>query len=85
MKSIIKGWKGFKLIYLNQFVLADFGDQGDSELDFTDDNALDLMKNSTVFDTWISGVISDLGNFTSKDSTEKLKELKTTSKSLGQA
>jgi len=79
VKSIIKGWKGFKLEYLNEFLLADFSGQEDTELDFSDENALDLMKNSVVFDNWISGVITDLGNFTSNDSMKKLDALKTTS------
>lgn len=78
VKSIVKSWSGFKLIYLNELLLADVGDQGEEELDFSDDNALELMKNSVVFDNWVSGVISDLGNFTTKDSKTKLATLKTT-------
>jgi len=81
VKSVIKGWKGFKLKYVSELVLADVGSDPELELDFTDDNALQLMKSSTIFDTWISGVISDLGNFTSKDSIGKLEKLKATSKS----
>ena len=85
VKSVIKGWKGFKLKYVSELVLADVGSDPELELDFTDDNALQLMKSSTIFDTWISGVISDLGNFTSKDSIGKLEKLKATSKSQAPA
>jgi len=84
VKSIIKGWKGFKLKYVGELVLADLGEDPELELDFTDDNALNLMKNSTIFDDWLSEVISDLGNFMPKSSISKLEELKTTSKSLAQ-
>ena len=80
VKSIIKGWKGFKLKYVSELVLADVGNDPELELDFSNENALDLMKSSTIFDAWISEVISDLGNFMPKDSTEKLNELKLTSK-----
>jgi hypothetical protein len=85
VKSVIKGWNGFKLKYVSELVLADVGNDPELELDFTDDNALQLMKSSTIFDTWISGVISDLGNFTSKDSIGKLEKLKATSKSQAPA
>lgn len=84
VKSIIKGWKGFKYKYVTELVLADIGDDPEEELDFTDDNALELMKASTIFDTWISEVIGDLGNFMSKNSISKLDELKATSANLGQ-
>lgn len=84
VKSIIKGWKGFKFKYVTELVLADIGDNPEEELEFTDDNALELMKASTIFDNWISEVIGDLGNFTSKDSMTKLDELKSISKNLDQ-
>jgi hypothetical protein len=77
VKAIIKGWKGLKLKYLSQLVLADIAaGKDEEELDYSEDNALELMKNSVVFDNWVSEVISDLGNFTSNSSTEKLNELK---------
>ena len=85
VKSIVKGWKGFKLKYLKEFVLADIGDNAEDVLDFSDENALELMKNSTLFDNWLSEVISDLGNFMPEDSTSKLDALKVTSESQDQA
>ena len=84
VKSIVKDWKGFKLKYLKEFVLADIGDNAEDVLDFSDENALELMKNSTLFDNWLSGVISELGNFMPKDSTVKSEKSKVTSKSLDQ-
>lgn len=65
VKSIIKGWSGLKLKYLKELVLIEVPeDQADDELDYTEGNALDLMKNSVIFDNWVSAQISDLGNFT---------------------
>lgn len=72
VKAIVRGWKGFKIKYVSELVLIDQEEDEDAELAYTDDNALALMKNSSIFDTWISEVLSDLGNFTKKVLVEKL-------------
>lgn len=65
VRAIIKGWSGLKLKYLEELVLVNIPeDQKEEELEYSEDNALHLMKNSVIFDNWISEVISDLGNFT---------------------
>lgn len=75
VRAIVKGWNGFKLKFLKTLVLVDVAeDDEENELDFSDDNALNLMKNSVLFDTWVSDVIGDLGNFTSSGLTSKSKE-----------
>lgn len=85
VNSIVKGWKGLKLKYLKELVLIEVSsDKEELELDYNEENALDLMKNSVIFDNWVSDIISDLGNFTSNGSTSKLKELKTTLKNPDQ-
>ena len=64
VKASIKGWKGFKLIYLEQLAPVDVsGEKSDAELDYSDENALMLMKASTNFDAFISEQVTDLGNF----------------------
>lgn len=65
--AIVKGWSGFKMKHLNELVLADVGEDPETEVDYTPENALTLMKSSTIFDNWVSEVISDLGNFTSNN------------------
>lgn len=71
-KSIIKGWAGLKLKYLKELVLVEIPkEQEDDELEFSEENALELMKNSVIFDNWISEQISDLGNFTLNSSDKK--------------
>jgi hypothetical protein len=75
VKSIIKGWNGLKLKYLKELVLVEVPEEQEEDLlEFTEANALDLMKNSVIFDNWISDQISDLGNFTSSNSTKKSEE-----------
>lgn len=63
--AVIKGWKGFKYKYLGEFMPVDLTSVADVELDmeFTTDAALVLMKNSTVFDGWITQTVSDISLF----------------------
>ena len=64
VKGSIKGWSGLKLSYLEQLAPVDVSDQDpESELEYTEENALYLMKSSTNFDSFISEQVTDLGNF----------------------
>jgi len=65
VKASVKGWTGLKLKYLEQLAPVDLTDQDlETELEFSEENALYLMKNSTSFDAFISEQVTDLGNFT---------------------
>jgi hypothetical protein len=64
VQNSIKGWKGLKMSYLEQLAPVEVSaDQADTELEYTQDNALALMKASTSFDSFISEQVTDLGNF----------------------
>jgi hypothetical protein len=64
VKNSIKGWSGLKLKYLEQLAPVDLtGQDADVELEYNEENALYLMKNSTNFDSFISEQVTDLGNF----------------------
>ena len=64
--AVIKGWKGLKYKYLEEFLLVDISDfDPEDELLYTVENAELLMKNSSNFDTWVTEVVGDLENFTS--------------------
>lgn len=64
VQAAIKGWTGFKLSYLEQLAPVDLtGEDPDSELEFSEENALFLMKSSANFDAFISETVTDLGNF----------------------
>ena len=55
VKNSIKGWSGLKYKYVEQLVPIDTtGLDLDKELEFSDENALLLMKGSTNFDAYIS-------------------------------
>jgi len=65
-KAVIKGWKGFKFRYLEEFLLVDISElDPNNELPFTQENAELLMKNGTEFDSWVTETVGDLENFTS--------------------
>lgn len=64
VKNAIKGWTGLKLKYLEQLAPVDLtGQDLDAELEYSEENALYLMKNSSNFDSFISEQVTDLGNF----------------------
>jgi hypothetical protein len=64
-RAVIKGWTGLKYSYLEELLLVDISHlDSDDELAFTQDNAETLMKNSNVFDTWVTETVGDLENFT---------------------
>ena len=64
VEAAIKGWSGFKLRYVEQLAPLDISAQDkDAELEYSKENALMLMKNSSDFDNYITSVVSDLGKF----------------------
>jgi hypothetical protein len=70
-QNAIKGWTGFKLEYLEQLAPVDLtGQDMDAELPYTEENALSLMKSSSNFDAFISDQVSDLGNFSTSNSSK---------------
>lgn len=69
--ACIKGWSGLKLTYLEQMAPVDLSGQDmEAELEFSDENALFLMKSSSNFDSWVSEQVTDLAHF-QKTSTSK--------------
>ena len=64
--STVKGWKGLKLAYLEDLLLVDLKNNDvESELEFTIDNAEQLVENSNEFDNGLNEVVFDLENFRS--------------------
>jgi hypothetical protein len=71
VKATVKGWKGLTFAYLEQLAPVDLGAQNlTDELEFSDENALMLMKASVGFDSFISEQVVDLGNFSKSSSTK---------------
>ena len=76
-KATVKGWKGMKLGYLEDLLLVDLkGQNPETELEFTEENAQSLVENSSEFDNWLNEVVFDLENFRSREQTNNIKEIK---------
>jgi hypothetical protein len=74
-KATVQNWKGLKLEFLEDLLLVDLkGQDPKKELEYSEDNALQLVENSSEFDNWLNEVVFDLDNFRSKEqgpNTEK--------------
>lgn len=64
-EAVVKNWKGFKWSYVKEFLLVDTSKlDPDTEMPYNQGNAEALVKNSVMFDDWLTDTISDLENFT---------------------
>ena len=55
VKGVIKGWRGLKYTHLLELLLVDFGEKDpETELEFNNENAEVLMRNSNDFDSWVT-------------------------------
>ena len=64
-RAVIKGWSGLKYRYLEELLLVDVSAlDADDVLPHTQENSELLMRNSGVFDTWVTETVSELENFT---------------------
>jgi hypothetical protein len=65
--NVIKGWKGLTRAHLSKLLPIDEDGSPDELIDFDLENVTYLMKNSTLFDTWINKVVFDLDQFRNKE------------------
>jgi len=64
VENTIKDWSGLTLEHLSKLVPIELSDRDpQTTVDYTTENALSLMKNSTNFDSFITEQVTDLGNF----------------------
>ncbi len=64
--ATLKNWKGLTLKHLETLILIDTeGQDLESELDYSQDNAEALVSNSAEFDEFLNQVAFDLENFRS--------------------
>ena len=73
--ATVKGWKGLKLKYLEDLILVDLkGQDKESEMPYTQENAEVLVENSQEFDNWLNEVVFDLENFRSREQEAPVKK-----------
>ena len=74
-EATVQGWKGLKLKYLEELLLVDLKDNDvDSELEYNQENAKQLVENSTEFDNWLNEVVFDLEHFRTRVEDKNTKE-----------
>tara|TARA_R110002012_G_scaffold319798_1_gene541382 strand:- start:206 stop:658 length:453 start_codon:yes stop_codon:yes gene_type:complete len=76
--ATVKNWKGLKLNYLEDLVLVDLqGQDGTKEMEYSDENAIQLVENSSEFDNWLNEVVFDLENFRTAEQGKNREKIKT--------
>ena len=74
-QATVKNWRGLKLSYLEDLLLVDISNQDpEKQLDWTDENAIQLVENSTEFDNWLNEVVFDLENFRTESKGKNTKQ-----------
>ena len=65
-EASIKNWKGLTVEHLETLLLIDTeGQDPQTEVEYSKENAEVLVTNSSEFDTWLNEVVFDLDNFRS--------------------
>ena len=79
-KKAIKGWKGLFVKDLPQLLPIDMTNADpQEEILYNEEEALQLIKNSTVFDQFITDAMQDYEQFTIENKEQEIKNLKTSS------
>jgi hypothetical protein len=75
--ATVKSWKGLKLKYLEDLVLVDLTNKDrEAELDFSGENAQQLVENSNEFDNWLNEVVFDLEHFRTDEQAKNTRPTK---------
>ena len=79
-KRAIKGWKGLHVKDLPQLLPIDMSNADpNEEISYNETEALELIKNSTVFDQFITDCMQDYEKFTIENKEQEIKNSKSTS------
>ena len=79
-KRAIKGWKGLYVKNLPQLLPIDMENADPNEvIDYNETEALELIKNSTVFDQFITDCMQDYEKFTIENKEQEIKNSKSSS------
>lgn len=63
-EKAIAGWRGLKIKHLPQLLPADVtGLNGNETIDYSEEEAVELLKNSTIFDQFVSDTLNDFEQF----------------------
>lgn len=70
----IAGWKGLKIKHLPMLVPVDIsGADGEAEVEYTPEDAVEMLKNSPAFDQFVSDALNDFEQFSRKKAEDDSK------------
>jgi hypothetical protein len=70
----IAGWRGLKIKHLPMLVPVDIsGADGNAEVEYTPEDAVEMLKNSTAFDQFVSDALNDFEQFSRKKAEDDSK------------
>lgn len=73
-ERVIKGWRGLKIKHLPKLLPVDISKlNGEDEVIYSAEEALDLIRNSSLFDQFITDTVNDLEAFSVKKKESDLK------------
>ena len=66
-EKAILGWKGLKVKHMPALMPVDIsGIDGEDDIEYSNDDAIELLKNSTVFDQFVTDTMNDFEQFSKK-------------------
>ncbi len=73
-EKAILGWKGLKVKHMPALMPVDIsGIDGEDDIEYSNDDATELLKNSTVFDQFITDTMNDFEQFSKKKAEADVK------------
>lgn len=73
-ERVIKGWSGLKVKHLPKLLAVDVSSmRPDEDIPYSGEDALDLLKNSSIFDQFITDTMNDLEAFSNQKREASLK------------
>jgi len=66
-EKAIMGWKGLKVKHMPALMPVDIsGIDGEDNIEYSSEDAIELLKNSTVFDQFVTDTMNDFEQFSKK-------------------
>ena len=73
-EKAILGWKGLKVKHMHALMPVDIsGIDGEDDIEYSSEDAIELLKNSTVFDQFITDTMNDFEQFSKKKAAADVK------------
>lgn len=72
--AVVKGWRGLTYKVLAVLLPIEYDEaDADKEIPYSKEDAVDLLKNSTIFDQFIADAVNNFENFENDKKSEEVK------------